>query len=349
MFPQDEVLVAVRDGVGLITLNRPEVLNALSLGMVRTISETLARWQTDDSVRVIVFCGAGPRAFCAGGDIKASYYEGLEYRQGRADISLPLGFFKAEYAMNQQIFHYPKPLVAFMDGITMGGGYGIAGHCRYKIATDQTTFAMPEVGIGLFPDVGSVHHLWQVHYFFGHYLALTGHCISGPDMLGAGLADYYISAIRLPELLEALRAAQDDAQIHMALAGLAMSYEREGVYFWQRDAIESAFSSRSLAGVLSALEKDDSVFALATLETLSHRAPLSVAVTHEYLHRAPMLSFDAVIAQDLILTRRFISAPDFYEGVRAALIDKDKQPRWNPASFEEIAGEPLHSYFNDFL
>ena len=155
----DTVVSDIRGSLGVITLNRPEALNALTLDMIRSIAVTLKRWQHDDAVKAVLFLGAGERAFCAGGDIKSFHSAGMAYRRGEVDLKVSALFFAEEYSLNKHIFHYPKPTIAVMDGITMGGGYGIAGHCKHRLATKNTVFAMPEVGIGFFPDIGSVYHL----------------------------------------------------------------------------------------------------------------------------------------------------------------------------------------------
>ena len=195
MTPDPNLLFERRGTTGIVTLNRPDALNALTLGMIRGIRQILKDCRADDGISEIVFVGAGDRAFCSGGDVKAVYQAGAGVQNPDEKIALARVYFADEYRMNRELFHYPKKLVAVMDGITMGGGFGVAGPCRYRIATPKTVFAMPEVGIGFFPDVGSMHALTRCPDRIGHYLALTGNKITGEDMVASGLATHFVSEI----------------------------------------------------------------------------------------------------------------------------------------------------------
>ena len=289
-----DIIVEQRDKLGVITLNRPEALNALSLEMVRQIATTLKRWEGDDTVAAVLFLGAGERAFCAGGDIKSFYSSGMDFRRGAVDLRVPALFFAEEYSLNKQIFEYPKPTIAVMDGITMGGGYGIAGNCKHRLATAKTVFAMPEVAIGFFPDVGSVYHLMRAPHCFGRYLALTGMRIQAGDMLAAGLADGYI----VGETLDAFVDVLSDGDVDKALGANVCEFPKADVFEDYKEQIEEAFCSFNILDVCSALRENGNVWATDALDRLLSRSPLSIMVTVRYLEEMEGKSFADVIAMD---------------------------------------------------
>lgn len=342
-FPEDEIRIEVFDGVGVITLNRPEVLNALSLEMVRRIAAALHRWRDDSSVNVVVFQGAGERAFCAGGDIKAFYFAGMDYRRGLVSARVPVVFFAEEYSLNKQIFHYSKPTIAIMDGFTMGGGYGIAGHCSIRVATDKTVFAMPEAGIGFFPDVGSLYHLHKCPRNYGRYLALTGQGIDGQTACAAGLADMFIHSSDVNRLMDAVRASAGKADLQKALEKDFGKPECNQIE--HADIIEHVFEVFDLHEILKRLESSKGEFSEKARQVLRQRSPISLAVTAAYLEKSQNMDFDDIIATDFVLVQNFVRQPDMYEGIRAQLIDKDKEPRWLPESLEEVNEENINAYF----
>lgn len=344
-FSSDEVRTEIRGGLGIITLNRPQALNALTIDMIRQILGILNLWEHDENVRAVFFTSAGERAFCSGGDIKNFYRVGMNYRRGSISLKVAAMFFAEEYSLDWRIFHYPKPTIAFMNGITMGGGFGIAGNCKHRIATEKTVFAMPEVGIGFFPDVGSAYHLLRAPGHLGRYLALTGASIGGGAMTAAGLADYFMLSANSENLITALGGAGDMKSAITALATAPSVPPDERASGKNLERIAAAFAHTDVAAVRKALAEDGSPFALETLAQIESRSPISIMIAAEHLRRAQGETFDAVIARDFILTQRFLERTDFYEGIRAAVIDKDRNPEWRPASLEEVNMQEIAFYF----
>lgn len=341
-FSKDEVLTEIRGSLGHITLNRPKALNALTLEMIRQICGTLRQWEKNPAVRAVLFTGAGERAFCAGGDVKAFHRAGMAYRRGNISQPVSAMFFAEEYSLNRQIFHYPKPTVAFMDGIVMGGGYGVGGNCAHRIVSEKTLFAMPETGIGFFPDVGAVFHLLRAPQNLGKYLALTAAQIGAADVLQAKLAEYFVPSNQKEELIAALASGGD---VRNTIAGFHEDKAGEGAFAKNAERIERNFNYPTLEKILRSLAEDTSPFALEALGLIESRSPTSVMVTAEHLRRAEGKSFDEVIANDFILAQRFLERGDFYEGIRAAVIDKDRKPRWDPAGFDGVSGEVVEAHF----
>ncbi len=341
-FFSDEVLTQVRGSLGVVTLNRPHALNALNIDMIRQVCGTLRTWEKEPAVQAVLFLGAGERAFCAGGDLKGFYRAGMDYRRGALSQKASCMFFAEEYNLDSQIFHYPKPTLAFMDGIVMGGGYGIGGNCAHRIVTGKTLFAMPETGIGFFPDVGSVFHLLKAPNNFGRYMALTGTHVGAADVLAAGLAEYYVEAARREELVAALSKTTD---VKKTLTEFNTKPQDKGLLEKNTDRINHIFSKEKVPDLLKALGEDGSPFALETLALIESRSPSSVLVTAEHLRRCKGKSFDDVIAGDFILAQRFPERADFYEGIRAAVIDKDRKPLWDPKELDAVTREDVESYF----
>lgn len=331
----DEIL-AVRQGSAVkVTLNRPAALNALSHHMIQRLAEGLAEWEKDPNVKVVIFEGAGGKAFCAGGDIKSTWVN-------RDNVALNDRYFYDEYRLNRQLFHYSKPLIAMMDGITMGGGYGVAGPCRYRIATENTKWAMPETGIGFFPDIGSAYSLQRAPGAMGMCLALTGMTIGAEDVVYGGFATHYIYAEALEDVLEGFVKGDDVLE----------NFHREPVIIGplakHQDVIDRCFGQDSLEGIVRALEEETSEWARGTLALLRSRSPLAVSVTYERMKRAQGQSFDQIIEQDYVIARRFMRGGEFFEGVRAMLIDKDKKPRWNPDIIDKVTKTAVFSHFENF-
>lgn len=343
-FPEDEILVEFRGGLAVVAINRPAMLNALSLDMIREISSLLREWETFDRVKAVLFTAVNGRAFCAGGDMKAIYAAGMDYRRGAASPRVPLVFFAEEYLLNRQIFHYSKPVISFMDGITMGGGYGIGGNCRHRVATERTVFAMPETGIGFFPDVGSLYHLCRAKRHFGRYLALTGESVGGADMVAAGLAEHFISSQSLAAAQDALGdAVEKSGDIAAILAQfVGNSVAGDGDFISHGAEIEAQFADPDARAVVRAGTGE---FSRKVSQTILSRSPISVMVTSLYLKMAESMTFDEIISMDFNLAQGFVKAGDLYEGIRAVLIDKDKTPRWSLQSLDVVTDAAVNAYF----
>ena len=330
-----EILTETCGPVMQVTLNRPGALNALSHNMIQALAVGLTAWGNDRAIQAVIIRGAGGRAFCAGGDIKSTW-------ANRETVALNDHYFYDEYRLNRQLFHYPKPLIALMDGVTMGGGYGVAGPCRFRVATENTKWAMPETGIGFFPDIGSSHSLQQAPGAMGMCVALTGMTLGPEDTLYAGFATHYIYAEALPEIVAAIEARGDPLtvieQFHRSPAMI-------GPLCQHQDVIDRCFSLDSVAAIVAALKQESSDWAAATLALLLSRSPLAVAVTFARMSRAQGQSFDQIIEDDYVIARHFMRGGEFFEGVRAMLIDKDKTPRWMPETLEKVTEAALSSHF----
>lgn len=337
-----EVLTEQRDGLGIITLNRPKALNALTIDMIRMINGTLKKWESDPAVQAVLFMGAGERAFCAGGDLKGFHRAGMNFRRGVTSLKSACAFFAEEYSLNLQIYHYAKPTIAFMDGIIMGGGYGIGGNCRHRIITEKTLFAMPETGIGFFPDVGAAYHLLKAPNYLGRYLALSAQSIGPADILEAQLAEHFVSSARHDELVQTFIQTKNIPEI---LKSFSESVPKGGIFKNQSERIARIFRDMNVKRILKELGEDTTPFALETLALIESRSPTSVLVTAEHLRRSESKSFDDVIAEDFILAQRFLERIDFYEGIRAAVIDKNRNAQWNPKEIEAVKVEDVQSHF----
>lgn len=339
------VLTDQRKPFHLLRLNRPEALNALTLDMIRALSHALDVSYEDEKCLGFIMEGEG-RAFCAGGDIKATYKLGMDHRKGAAEYNLAHLFFEEEYHLNKALFEYKKLSIAVMDGVTMGGGVGLAGPCRVRIATERTIWAMPETKIGFFPDVGGVYYLARASYPVGAYLALTGNTLSHPqDLLDTGLATHFVPSENVPELLEALQSAQSEGEAVEMLAAIRRTAEGEGELLSLRPLLERCFRFEKLSEIIGALSKDKDPKAKEILAELQERSPFSMAVALKNLQLAREGTFDEVIARDERLAAQMIERHDYYEGVRALLIDKDKRPRWEPDHIDKLVDADVNALF----
>lgn len=330
-----EVLFELRGGVATVTLNRPEALNALTLAMVRSLDAWLADCAADAAVRVIVIQGAGERAFCAGGDVRALYDAGL------SGGDLPAVFYRREYALNHRIHGLEKPYVALLDGITMGGGVGVSVHGSHRVATERTLFAMPETGIGLFPDVGGSYFLPRLPGAIGMYLALTGARLAAADCLYAGIATHCVAGARLDELRHALTR---DGDVDRALGGLHWDPGAAPLAA-HRDAIDRCFAAASVAEIIAALEAERTDWAAQQLKILGGKSPTSLKVTVRQLRAGAGIGFAEALRMEYRLTQACMAGHDFYEGVRAAVIDKDRRPKWRPARLDQVTEAAVDAYF----
>lgn len=332
----DEIRFERRGRAGVITLNRPKALNAVTHAMIRAMARALDAWEADDAIEVVVLKAEG-RAFSAGGDIQHIYEVG---RAGRP----PVDFFADEYRLNARIARFGKPYVSLIDGIVMGGGVGISFHGSHRVMTENAQFAMPEVGIGFFPDVGGSYLLSRLRGSFGMYLGLTGSRIGYGDALWTGLATHAVESARLGELLDELCG---EGVPSAALKRLCIEPERQ-INDAVVHAIAHHFSLDSLPDLLDSLRQSvgphDS-FPSDTLEAMSKKSPTSLHVAFRQIRAGGMLEIDECMQMEFRIVNRMLERHDFYEGIRAAVIDKGSMPQWRPATLEEIDDAAIEAYF----
>jgi enoyl-CoA hydratase/carnithine racemase len=344
----EHVQTRVANGTGIMTLDRPKALNSLSLEMVRALTETLLAWRDDPSVDAVVITSSSEKALCAGGDIRFFHQAGHATPTGGS--ALLEVFFTEEYALNHLIHFYPKPYIALMDGVVMGGGMGIAQggpDSGLRIVTERTKMAMPEVNIGLFPDVGGSHFLSHAPGALGMYLGLTGLTIGAADALYVGLADVFVPASELAALNE-LIAATPGAQLAEAIRAFAAPFAQQagaGELSAQRASIDKHFGAASVEAVMASLAGDDSPFAQKALSAMRQRSPLMMCVTREMLVRGAAMDVAACLRMERSLVRRNFEHGEVLEGVRALVIDKDNAPAWNPPALEAVTPEMVARFF----
>lgn len=340
----EDVILTRHNGLGHILLNRPAALNAIDSGMVAVINDTLADWANDPAVKAVMIEGAGERAFCAGGDVIAVS------RAGQAELPLAHEFFAAEYRLNRAIHLFEKPYIAFLDGFTMGGGVGLSVHGNHRIVTENTIFAMPETGIGLFPDVGGSHFLSRCPGEIGTYLGLTGARLKAADLLAIGLADRFLPASAREPLVAALQSAdwgKSDAHdvVSDILAGLATDCGPATVSSL-RPEIDRLFAGNKMEDIIARLQAEDSEFAAQSVKFLQGKSPTLLKVTLAELRRGREQDFDTNMRMEYRMARHGLRpGADFHEGVRALLIDKDKTPKWSPARLEEVTDAMVDAHF----
>lgn len=337
--PDPEILIQTHGPCGLITLNRPAALNALTHGMVRAIAAALDQWEADPLVTRVVIEANGGKAFCAGGDIRALY--GM-LKAGQFEA--PLQFWADEYRLNQRIKRYPKPYIAIVDGIVMGGGAGISINGSHVVAGDNFRFAMPEVGIGFFPDVGATHFLSHLPGHWGRWLALTGAQIQGDIATRIGLARAKIASGDLPALRAELLAGAD-VEVLMRESGPPPLPPP------QLPGIDDWFSGAGMAEILRLVDSAaatapmDDRLAFHQGEILRQKSPTSLAIALRQMQLGRSLTFEQALQTEFRIVSRLIHAPDFIEGIRAAVIDKDRAPKWSPGSIHEVRADNIDAYF----
>jgi enoyl-CoA hydratase len=333
----DEVIVRREGAAGFLSLNRPKAIHALTAVMDEAMTEALLQWRDDTDVRAIIVDHSEGRGFCAGGDIAFLRNSAL------TDNGVSgLKFFHDEYQLNHLLFTYPKPVVAFMDGITMGGGVGISQPAKYRVATENTLYAMPETGIGLFPDVGGGWYLSRLPNRIGQFLALTGARLDGAECLWAGLATHYLPADKLAEAKQRIAAGHEIGGVLTALsvtppdARIAANAAK----------IAKHFASDRYEDILASLEADDSEWAAKELATLRTKSPQTCKVALRQLaESAKLTDFADNMVMEYRIASRVLTRPDFAEGVRAVIVDKDNAPKWNPATPEGVTDELIDSIF----
>ncbi len=340
-----EILLGRKGGLAILTINRLQALNALTLDNYRRIDPALRDWAADPSVHAVVVRGAGDRAFCAGGDVRAVYEAG---RGISGDADLPAVFFREEYELIRRIHQFPKPYLAIIDGITMGGGAGISVNGAYRIATERTLLAMPETGIGLFPDVGATRFLNRCPGQVGRYLGLTGARVNAADALYCGFATLAVKGDSVEALLD--EVSREPTSVEGCLRRFAVDPGSPPLAAL-RPAIDRCFARDSVEAILDALAAEsagggaDAGWATETRASLLTKSPTSLKITLRQLTIGRDYDLDAALALEYRLTQHFLAGHDFYEGVRAMLIDRDRNPKWRPATLAEVTDSVVDGYF----
>jgi len=338
-----DILFERSGAAGIVTLNRPQALNAVTHAMVLALARTLAEWRDDPEVTRVVITAAGDRAFSAGGDIRALYDLGKAGRHEEA-----LAFWRDEYPLNALIKHYPKPYVALIDGIVMGGGFGVSMHGLHRVAGDGFRFAMPEVGIGFFPDVGATYLLPRLPGELGSYIALTGERLTGDEAVVTGVATHRVPSARFAELLTALAGGE---RVDAVLAGFATA-PGEAPIAARRPAIDRLFAYDRVENILAALDAEasgggaDASWASLVAAAIRTKSPLSLKIALKQMRLGPSLTFPACMRTEFRIVSRIVHGHDFYEGVRAVIVDKDSAPRWQPAELGGVSDAEVDRHFS---
>lgn len=330
-----ELLVEQRGSLGLLTLNRPKALNALTLTMVHAMTAQLQAWANDTSINAVAVRGAGDRAFCAGGDVRALWESGTN----KTDYASR--FWHDEYQLNTLIKEYPKPYIALIQGLVMGGGVGVSFHGSHRVVCETTTFAMPETGIGLFPDVGGTYFLPRLHGNCGLYLALTGARVKAADLRHLGLATHVAGFADFEPIIVALSSGRAPDDVLAPFAG----NEVEVPVRAKAQDIEYLFAGESVEAVLAALDRAGSDFARETAATIRTKSPTSLKIAFRQMQEGRAHNFRDCMKLEFRVTERIQQGVDFYEGVRAIIIEKDNAPKWSPARLEDVSAAAIDAYF----
>lgn len=346
----DSVLFEVTNGWGVITLNRPAALNALTLEMIRLIAPQLQAWATDLAVQAVMITGAGDKAFCAGGDVVAIYQAIQEEQRSGTEMRLTRDFFFEEYALNGLIAAFPKPYVALLDGITMGGGVGLSAMASHRVAGARYLYAMPETGIGLFPDVGGGWFLPKLPDHMGLYLALTGDRVGAGDALDLGLATHFVAADRWAQMYHDLQNCDWRAPPSAVIDAVLESHQGpspDTKLAAQRDHIKRLFAADDFRQLWKGIAADRSAFAEKLQATLATKSPTSLRVSFAQLQKgAACQNIEQVLTMEYRLSQHSMAGPDFSEGVRALLVDKDKSPKWSPAHVRDVGDDLVERFFS---
>ncbi|MCW2688876.1 MAG: echA9 [Mycobacterium sp.] len=331
----DEILTRVDDGIGFLTLNRPKAINSLTHPMVTAMSAVLDEWEADDGIRAVVLAGAGDRGLCAGGDVVAIYHS------ARGDGSEARKFWYDEYLLNARIGRYSKPYVALMDGIVMGGGVGVGAHGSLRVVTDTSKMAMPEVGIGLVPDVGGTYLLSRAPGLLGVHAALTGVPFNGADAIAMGFADHYVPQDKLGDLVAAI---VDDGP-DRAVAAHAVEPPASHLLA-QRHWVDECYGGDTISDIIAALRGHDAGPANDAANTIAGRSPTALAVALESVRRAGKLdSLEDALTQEYRVSCAILRSHDLVEGIRAQIIDKDRNPKWSPSSSAAVSAGDVEQFF----
>ncbi|MGO4956296.1 enoyl-CoA hydratase/isomerase family protein [Luteococcus sp. Sow4_B9] len=332
----DEVLAEVRGMAGVITLNRPKAMNALNQPMVDALSTVLDAWRDDEAVRLVILTGAGERGLCAGGDVVSLYHD------AKANGVDGAKFWADEYLLNLVISTYPKPYLAIMNGIVLGGGIGVSAHGSHRIVTDDTRVGMPETGIGFVPDVGGSHLLTHVPSHLGTHLALTGQHVGAGEAIESGLADVFVPSAQLEELVEALCASGDAAVVEQFAVEAPRGFAAEP------QEVEDVYSRESVEDILDALDDlagQGREWAADAAKRIRRNSPLALKVTLESLRRAKGQSLAEALDTEFRVSVNMQRGHDFVEGIRAQLVDKDRNPQWQPASLDQVQPADVEQAF----
>ncbi|XP_044525633.1 3-hydroxyisobutyryl-CoA hydrolase, mitochondrial [Gracilinanus agilis] len=342
---EPEVLLEKKGCAGVITLNRPKALNSLTISMIRQIYPQLKKWEQEPEISLIIIKGAGGKAFCAGGDVKAIA------EAGKAKEKWTQDFFKEEYALNRAIGTYQKPYVAFIHGITMGGGVGVSVHGDFRVATEKTLFAMPETALGLFPDVGGGFFLPRLPGKLGYFLGLTGFRLKGRDVQKGGIATHFVDSDKLTMLEKDLLALKSPSKENVAEVldtyhkKCEVNQDKPFVLEEHMNNINSWFSASTMEQIIQHLQEDGSPFALEQLKVIKKMSPASLKISLRQLTEGSSKNLTEVLIMEYRLSQACLRGHDFYEGVRAILVDKDQNPKWKPAKLEEVTDEFVNDCF----
>lgn len=338
----NEVIFNEKNQIGFITLNRPQALHALTPQMILAIYKKLLFWLTQSHIKAIVIEGAGEKAFCAGGDLR------LIYQARHDDKKYIHDFFVTEYKLNHLIYHYPKPYIALLDGITMGGGVGVSIYGSHRIATERFIFAMPETTIGLFPDVGASFFLPRCPGQAGIYLGLTGVSIKAADAFHLKLINHYVPSAKIPELIDKLINTHFSDNPGDDITNLLQNFNTDPGFAKlekHRPHIDLCFGHQLVEKIIDELNKHNTPWCQETLAILNSKSPISLKVTLKALRHGALIDFDQCLKTDYCLMTHFVTNHDFYEGIRAVIIDKDKRPKWQPAKLSDLSLEEVEKYF----
>lgn len=344
MYTIPEILFEERVGnnghIGLITLRRQQALNALNHAMFIALYQQLMEWEASPNIKAVIIRAAEGRAFCAGGDIRYAYLLKVNHDSGIVD------FFSDEYRMDRVIYHYKKPYIALLDGITMGGGVGISIFASHRVATERLQFAMPETGIGFYPDVGASFFLPRLAHKIGYYLGLTGVTIPYQDCFALGIVNHVIAEDRQESLIQQLidSPIPNKEAVTQIIKKFNIDVPASNVML-QKNMIETLFSEQTLDAIIHALKNKNDAWCDETLAHLSVKSPTSLKVTLEALQRGEKQNYDTCMDMELQITTHFLHSHDFFEGIRAILIDKDKNPQWQPKTLADVSDQAIAAYF----
>ena len=344
----DEILIDREGPIAIVTLNRPKALNALTLGMCRALLPKIAEWTDDPYLHAVVVRGAGDRAFCAGGDIRAVYDLGPAAAKAALAGDPEADFFRTEYRLNHAIHHFPKPWIALLDGVTMGGGLGLSVHGSHRVTTEKAMCAMPECGIGLFPDIGGGWFLPRCPGETGTYLALTGARLHAADLLYTRLATHHVASARVDDLVAALADAAWIGTGGLVAEAVLQDFAADpgaAALPPLRPVIDACFRHDTVEEILAALDAEGGDWATAAAAQIRAGSPTSLKVTLRQMRQGKTMPYDAVAAMEFRMVHRFLSAPDVFEGIRAQLVDKTRDPKWRPATLDAVGEADVAAYF----